>query len=457
MLSKKSFLVIIGVYVCVVSFMGLFFWGCKGAQLEETSSVNTTVAETTAQKTEAVTETSSEIITLRYPHWFFGHGGSFEEWINGAVDAFEAENPNIRVEREQVPFDIYWDKLSTSIAGGNPPDVAAFGPVQLGKFISAGSLLPLNDLINMEDVNLNFSSLQKESIPSAAPDGKTYGLAFDSGFYLPLYRPSVFKEAGIEKYANTPEEFIEMTKKLTGKGKYGYAFMVKPGNYTEAYIDYVIWTIGLGGHFGTNDGKPALNSPEVIKAMSYLKQLFDAKVIPLDTDKGTYREMFATKAVATIIDGMWMYGLSIGWDPSAEGDFMTAPLPFPTQRVAGFYECNSVMAGSKYPKEAAKLVEYLSNTEQQERLVRICQLIPPRTSVFTDQLKSELIEQWPWYKEFINHADNAILFVPPAMDMGKVEEVTRIWNIYMERILFENADVTITMNNAQDEAMKLFK
>ena len=63
-------------------------------------------------------------ITLRFPHHFFGHGGNFEAWINGAVDQFEKENPNVHVERESVPYDSYWDKMDVAIAGGNAPDVA---------------------------------------------------------------------------------------------------------------------------------------------------------------------------------------------------------------------------------------------------------------------------------------------------------------------------------------------
>ena len=300
-------------------------------------------------------------VSLRYPHWFFGHGGSFQEWINGAVDSFEAANPNVKVEREQVPFDQYWDKLDTAVAGGNAPDVAAFGPSNLGKYIEAGVLLPLNDLVDMEDINKNFSPLQTKDLPNAAPDGKTYGLAFDSGFYLPLYRPSVFKDAGVGSYATNADDFVAMAQKLTSSDRLGFAFMNMPGNWNEQRIDITIWALGFGGHWGDAKGKPTLNSPEMVKAVSYLKKLHDLKVVPRDTDKGTYRKMFGTGNVATLIDGMWMYGLAVGWDETAKNDFETAKMPFPTQRVAAFYECNSIMAATEHPSEAAALIQHVSN------------------------------------------------------------------------------------------------
>ena len=49
------------------------------------------------------------------------------------------------------------------------------------------------------------------------------------------------------------------------------------------------------------------------------------------------------------------------------------------------------------------------------RLVKISQLIPPRTSVFTEDLKQELLQDWPWYKQFIDHANEGVLNAPSAM------------------------------------------
>ena len=131
-------------------------------------------------------------------------------------------------------------------------------------------------------------------------------------------------------------------------------------------------------------------------------------------------------------------------------------MPFPTQRVAAFYESNSITKGSKHPKEAAKLISYVSGPEQMERLVKVVQLIPPRTSVFTDALKNTLIKDWPWYKEFISHADNVVLMAPAAMPGDLMVEVQKIWGSYFDRVLFENMNPADAMNAAQKEAIALF-
>lgn len=435
---KSKVLKLSMLFLVFMAVISLSLFGCK----------TTAAAETTA---------TGEKIELTFPHWFFSHGGTFDVWIIAAVEEFVKQNPNIEVNGYAVGYDEFWDKIDIAIAGGNPPDIIAAHNSNLGKYIAAGALLPLEDLINMNDVKNNWSVLQKEGVPAASSDGKTYLLTSDMGFYLPMYRPSVFKKAGITEYAKTPEEFIEMTKKLAKTGIKGYAAMINPGNWQEGLYDLAIWTIGLGGHYG-KDGLPTLNSPEVIKAVTYLKQLFDAGVMPKEVDKGTYRKMFATGDVGTLIDGPWIYEMAVGWDSSVKGDYEVADLPFPTQRVTSFFEGLSISSKSKHPKEAAKLIEFLCSPEQQKSLVEITGIMSAREDIYKDKAFTDrLSSKWPWFKKYVDHVGQAVLNNPAGMPGEKISEVVKIWYTGFEKILYENAVPSEAMNAAQEEAMKLFK
>ena len=46
-------------------------------------------------------------VVLRVPHWFWGHGTTFEEWIKGGSEEFEKQNPNVKIDGYQVPYDQY--------------------------------------------------------------------------------------------------------------------------------------------------------------------------------------------------------------------------------------------------------------------------------------------------------------------------------------------------------------
>lgn len=396
-------------------------------------------------------------IVLNFPHWFFSHGDAFLNWIEPAVAEFEAQNPGVKVNGYAVGYNEYWDKLDTAIAGRTAPDVFAPNNTNLSKYIDAGAVLALDDYVDMEDVRANFAGLQTESVVGAAPDGKTYTLISDMGYYLPMYRPSVFTQAGVESYPKTPEEFIEAMKKLsTVDGLSPYACMTTPGNWAEGSIDLSIWIIGLGGHYGAV-GKPTLDSPEVVQAFTYLKELYDAGLIIKDTDKGTYRKMVATKNVGTIIDGQFMYAMLEGWDPEIAGDYEVTDLPFPTQRCAAFYEGLSVSAASEHPKEAAALVEFLCSYEQQQRIIDITGIASARTDVLADEVFSASIyEKWPWMETYAEHLNDAVLNNPDGIGGNELPEIQKILYTAFERVLYENAEIEPTLQAAQEEALALF-
>lgn len=401
-------------------------------------------------------EAGGEKVVLRFPHWYFGHGGTFQEWIEGACEDFSKAHPNVTIDGYSVAYEEFWNKLDTAIAGGNPPDILALDNVTLGKYIDNGHALPLNDLVDMDAINRDFNSIQTKGVVSAAKDGKTYLIAHSFGWYMPMYRPSVFKKAGIASYARTPDEFVEMTKKITASGTKGYAAMTMPGNSKEGLIDLSIWTIGQGGHYGKGN-TPTLNSREVVEAITYLKKLFDADVIPRETEKGTYRKMFGTGNLGTLIDGPWMYGLSLGWDPTVKGDYKVAPLPFRTQHPAGFYEGQSVSSKTKHPKEAAALVYYLASAEQQKRFVRLVTFGSCRKDIFQDQaFLNEILGVNPWFKGFLDRMNDVVLYNPEGMDVGKIPELIKIWYTGFERVLYEDEDPQTAMDDAQKEALRLF-
>lgn len=428
-----------------------------------TAGCGKTTTEESGQKSEAaVTEKGetgqgTEQITLNFPHWFFSHGEALSDWINPAIEEFEKENPNIKINGYAIGYNEFWDKLDTSIASNDAPDIFALTNTNLSKYVEADAIIPLDDYIDIEDVKNNYSPLQTEDALNCGKDGKTYCLITDMGFYLPMYRPSVLEKAGISEYAKTPEEFVEMTKKLSAlENVNGYASMINPGNWSEGSIDLSIWIIGLGGHYG-KDGKPTLNSPEVIKAVTYLKELYDADVMVKETDKGTYRKMFATGNIGTLIDGQFLYSMACGWDPTLTDDYEVADLPFPTQHSAAFFEGLSVSKSSKYPAEAAKFIEFLCSKEQQQKLVDITGFGTARSDIFADEEFSKSIyDKWPWMEKYAEHQNEAVMNNPEGIGGSLLPEVQKILYTAYERILYEGTDVTETLNAAQDEAMQLF-
>ena len=65
-------------------------------------------------------EAPAEPVTITYCN--FNSSGGNEETLAKMVAAFEAENPNIKVEVETIGYDDYFTQMQTRVAGGTAPD-----------------------------------------------------------------------------------------------------------------------------------------------------------------------------------------------------------------------------------------------------------------------------------------------------------------------------------------------
>ena len=449
---------LVGIIVVSVSYMGI---SCKEAvettEAAEAETTEAAEAETTEAPEAETTEVSTEQVTIRLAYEWYSEGPNFVKWIDGVVEDFHEQNPNIKIEIETGPWTEFWTKFDAQLAAGTAPDIINWSG-QEGKYIAEGVLAPLDDLINMDDIDENFNPIQTEIIPSIAKDGKTYMVATDIGLYLPLYRPSVLKKYGVTEYAKTPEEFIEMLEKLKEGGIIPYmTYPMDPADPLSGLLTPLTWVVGFGGDFA-KDGLPTLNSPEVIQAMTLLKEFFDAELFPFEQPPGLRRKMFGQGEIGTILDGMFCYGLAVDADPSAKGDFLAAPMPTPTQNVSGYYEGLSITKQSKHPKEAAKVLEAFISLKAQKDLQITMGFLSIRDDVINDKsFQDDYLKENPWYQEFLDHAANIVPQNPPGMDLSKLPELQNIWFNYYMKILLDNMDPTESMNAAQQEAMALFE
>ncbi|MER6349607.1 ABC transporter substrate-binding protein [Streptomyces sp. NPDC001595] len=143
------------------------------------------------------------------------------------VAEWNAAHPDIRVEYVQGSWDSVHDQLLTSFEGGEAPDIIHDASDDLADFAYGGYLADLTELL---------PERLTSDIPSHTWDTVTFG---DGVYGVPfLQEPRVLianatwlKEAGVR--IPTPEdpwswtEFREITRQLSGEGRYGVAWPLK--------------------------------------------------------------------------------------------------------------------------------------------------------------------------------------------------------------------------------------
>nr|WP_269102312.1 extracellular solute-binding protein [Mangrovicoccus ximenensis] len=78
---------------------------------------------------------------------FWYHFDNADNPMDALVAEFEAANPGITVEAENVPWNSYYDQLYTAIIGGNAPDAAMVKMFAQPRLVEMGALEPIDDML----------------------------------------------------------------------------------------------------------------------------------------------------------------------------------------------------------------------------------------------------------------------------------------------------------------------
>ncbi|GAB2477228.1 extracellular solute-binding protein [Promicromonospora xylanilytica] len=180
--------------------------------------------------------------TIRFSWW-----GSEERTarMQEAIDLFEAENPDIHVEGDFVDWDGYWDKLATSVAGGNTPDVLMQEDRYLGDYANRGVVADLG----AQDIATD--DIDPTLLGSGEIDGTQYGVPTGSNVYTVIANPAMFEAAGVEMPDDTTwtwDDYEEIANAISdgspdgvhGTSDYSYnetAFTVYARQHGQSLLD----------------------------------------------------------------------------------------------------------------------------------------------------------------------------------------------------------------------------
>src|SRR3954452_9475631 len=297
-------------------------------------------------------------VTITFSSWV----GSDPTMKKMAAD-FHKLHPNITIKFQNVNADNASQKLTTQIAGGNPPDVAFVDASATSDFASRQALVNLDDYISRSDVVKpdDYGDAFKTFVTY---NGHMWGLPIDGESTGLFYRKDLFAAAGISGPPTTWDEFQADVQKLTdpAKKQYGYEVFAP-----EAAYYWYPWLYQAGGDLLCADRKTVtFDSPEAQTAANFYTGL--AKYSPpdyLNSNSFDGRVGFAQGQVAMYMAGSWLAGTLHSEDPKIDDKWATAPLP------SGPAGCKTTIAGdslvllanSKNADAAWLWIEYLSKPE----------------------------------------------------------------------------------------------
>jgi multiple sugar transport system substrate-binding protein len=224
--------------------------------------------------------TANATETVRF--WY--HFDNPENPMSDLVTKFEAKNPDIKIEAENVPWNSYYDNLYTSLVGGNAPDAGMVKLFAQPRLAEMGALEPIGERINAwpgkADLLDNLLELNK------GPDGQQYYLPIQYVVLYLYYRADLFKEAGLNP-PTTCEEFRTAAQKLT-KAPDTYGFGLRGGK--GGWDQWGTFVFSQGAELKSG----GLTKPEAVAANQWLIDLFQKdKVIPPSAPNDGFQEIVA--------------------------------------------------------------------------------------------------------------------------------------------------------------------
>ncbi len=203
------------------------------------------------------------------------------------------------------------EKMSEALklVGNDPssaPDLYFFAHDKTGLYAQMGILAPITDFIDKSEL--------ADMLPMTVPAG-TYK---DSLYQLPVYFETLlfmYNKALMPEAPKTTDDLLAYMKANTKDGSYGFVEQHSTAYYSAGWIQ------GFGGFIINASAEPGLNTPEMVKSVTYHKQF--VPYMPADGEYNTVTTLFKEGKAHSIISGPWLVP-----DIKAAGiDLGIAPMP----------------------------------------------------------------------------------------------------------------------------------
>jgi len=199
------------------------------------------------------------------------------ELTQQAVDAFTKANPNITVTIENSEWNSYWDKLATTTAANDAPDVIQMDESYIAAYGSRDALLDLDQVKDTVDL----SEMNSTVLDTGKVSGALVGAPVGVTNYAIGVNPQILQDAGLEMPDDTTwtwddlaEMAAEVTAKLGADGIYGLDMFGT--NSTELSF----WARQRGEEVWPSDGETPITAATITSYFDYAAKLIEMGATP---------------------------------------------------------------------------------------------------------------------------------------------------------------------------------
>ncbi len=317
--------------------------------------------------------------------WTLSLSPMFDSFVRGRIEAFEAENPGVRVRWIDVPYDALERKLIAAAAAGRAPDVVNMPDLNFARFVSLGAFRALDDCLP--------GGSDERYLPGALALCRVRGGLMALPWYVNpqarIVNTALLKKGGLD--------VDSVARDWRGLAKQAKDFHAATGAYLfsqplgeESQLPIMLFAEGLSPLRPGAEGalEPSLATPEISAYLADFVRLYREGALPRDAATRGHAhltEMFQDGKVAVISTGPnfvkrirdvspTVYA-STQVLPGAVGALNRVHLPVMVLAVTG---------QSRRPTEAAALAWFMTGPESQTEFCKHAAIMPSSTGSLSD-------------------------------------------------------------------------
>ena len=351
---------------------------------------------------------------------------------------FHKENPNITVSVTSIPWAVAHDKLITSVAGRQTPDVTQLGTTWMGEFAKLNAL-------DQAPSSIDSSSFFPSGESTAVVNGKTYGAPWYVETRVLYYRTDLAAKAGLSNPPQTWDDLNKMAQQLKASGS---KFGIDLG--TNDWQQYLPFLWSNGGDIMKN-GKFTLDTPEAVAALKEYASFFSQGLTPGSQAQGfDVTQSFVSGDTPMFFSGPWMIGVIDKAAPQLKGKYGVVRMPKMKSSTSFIGGADLAVFRNSPNRDAAwKFVQFMTQKDSQVSWYKASNDLPAVKASWQDAA----LTADAGVKVFGQQLNDAK--TPPAISQW--EEVAKTIDDWMEKAALGTATPEAATKGMQQAATAIYK
>lgn len=346
--------------------------------MAETAPTDEPMAETAPTDEPAAEAPAGDQVEIRFAYYADSNEA---EIMQGIVDQFMTENPDVKVILDVVPYATIDEQLPIQVETGEGPDMARI--TNFGAY--RGKLLDLRPLL--KDPTYLENNFPAPVLAAMRAEGDAAGLhGFPDGLTVtgPYVNKTLFDQAGIELPGpgTTWEEWTALTTEVAEITGVQYAISMDRTGHRFAGP-----AMSMGATLIDEDGIFTVDTPGFRAMAELLNSWHESNITPSEVwlvgdSINSCIDAFKSGELVMCMSGSWQIN-GLATDVGDAFDWVVVPNPTGEGGSTGVAGGSAIVAfaGTEHPEAVARLMEYLVQAENYSIFSAGTLILPAHTEV----------------------------------------------------------------------------